>query len=55
MPKIGSIFIKGTIGKFEDEDDYVELVDVVSQVNMQKDAEAYNVYIDMMYWYQIQI
>ncbi len=42
---IGDIFIKGTIGDF-DEGEYTELVDVVAQVNKQKDATSYKVHIN---------
>lgn len=46
--KIGKIYITGTIGKFEGEEnsDYTELLDVISQVKMQPDAEAFYVFIN---------
>ncbi len=45
MPTVGNIIIDGSIGNFDGEKS-VELVDVIAQVNMQKDADSYNVYIN---------
>lgn len=46
MPKIGTIFIVGTIGTFEDTDEPgVELIDVVSQVRALGEVDEYKVLI----------
>lgn len=42
----GQIYIIGDIGQFNKEDKYVDLVDVISQVRAQPDADSFDVFID---------